>query len=142
MKKIFSTLLACVVSFSVLVGFTQQASAGTIQLYEGNGGQQDLVDRPFPDRPDFSGKVKPNDEARSLKLNDVRPFTKVAVYDDPDGGKGDDYTTISVKKPTPTGLVVGSFEGDFENEYIKVVHNHKNGLDGKVSYITIEGFDF
>ena len=126
--------------FTISLAIATPAYAGTITLYEGNGGQQDVVDV-YADRPDFSKKVAPNDEARSLVLNDIAPLTKITVYDDPDGAENDDYTVIKVKKRTPSNLVVGTFENGFENEYVKVEHAHNNGLDGKVSHIKVESFD-
>lgn len=129
------------VIFTVSLAIYTPAYAGTITLYEGNGGQQDTLGS-YSDRPDFAGRVSPNDEARSLKLSEVAPFTIITVYDSPDAAADDDYTTIKVKQTTPKDLVVGTFENSFENQYVKVEHSHDNGLDGKVSSIQIQGFDF
>ena len=127
--------------FTMSLAIATPAYAGSITLYEGNGGQQDVV-AVYADRPDVSQRVSPNDEARSLALNDVSALTKITVYDDPNGAEDDDYTVIKVKQNTPAQLVVGTFESGFENEYVKVEHAHNNGLDGKVSRIKIESFDF
>ncbi|MEH2279822.1 MAG: hypothetical protein V7K90_00550 [Nostoc sp.] len=138
--KIAVSCLALLI-FTLSLAISTPAYAGTITLYEGNGGQQDVVNS-YNDRPDYDGQVKPNDEARSLKLSEVQPFTIITVADSPEGGSKDDITTIKVKQKTPRDLVVGTFENSFENEYVKVEHSHNNGLDGKVSHIKITGFDF
>ena len=127
--------------FTMSLAIATPAYAGTITLYEGNGGQQDVV-AVYPDRPDISQRVSPNDEARSAVLNEVQPLTKITIYDDPDGAEDDDYTVIKVKQKTPSNLVIGTFESGFENQYVKVEHDHDNGLDGKVSRIKVESFDF
>jgi hypothetical protein len=125
--------------FTISLAIATPAYAGTITLYEGNGGQQDVV-AVYPDKPDISTRVNPNDEARSAVLNDVAPFTIIIVSDDPNGGTDDDYTVIKVKQPG--NVTIGSFEQSFENDVVKVEHHHDNGLDGKVSNIKIVSLDF
>lgn len=124
--------------FTMSLAITTPAYAWTITLYEGNGAQQDVLEV-YPDKPNISQKVNPNDEARSLVLNDVEPYTTIRVFDDPSGAKDDDYTIIKVRNSRPN-LVVGTFENSFDNGDVSVQHYHKNGLDGKVSYIEIEKF--
>lgn len=113
------------------------AYAGTIVLHEGNNATQDIV-ATYSDSPEYNGRVSPNDEARSLKLNEVKPSI-IGIYDDSNGGQNDDYTTITVKKQTPANYVLSSFEQSFDNDYVNVQFHRNNGLDGNVSYITIKG---
>ncbi len=108
---------------------------GQIVLYEGNGGSQNIV-QSFNDTPGQSSRVTPNDEARSLKLLDVRVGAVIAVYDSPDGSTNDDYCIIRVKRSTPE-YTVPTFERSYDDEYVSVSFARNNGLDGKVSRIRI-----
>ena len=108
---------------------------GNITLYEGNGASQNIVNS-YSDSP-WSGEVKPNDEARSLKLNNVRAGCKIIVYDRKDAGTSDDYCIIEVKKEGHE-IIVPTFEQSMDNDNVRVTFVRNNGLDGKVSYIKIQ----
>ncbi|CAO3638285.1 unnamed protein product [Cunninghamella echinulata] len=108
---------------------------GTITLYEGNNATQNIV-ATYNDG-DHSGKVNPNDEARSMKLTNVRAGTKITVYDSKDGSTGDDYCVTRVKKQV-SEYIVGSFEQSVDNDTVRVEFYRNNGLDGKVSFIRID----
>ena len=81
-----------------------------------------------------------NDEARSLALRGVKKGTSIKVYDSPGASKGDDYAVIEVKRDIRLDerVVVPSFEKSYSNNDVSVESFYKNGLDGKVSHITIE----
>jgi hypothetical protein len=108
---------------------------GIITLYEGNGATQDIVGA-YPDDP-FEGKVSPNDKAKSLKLNDVRPGCRIIVLDSPNASTEDDFCIIDVKKHV-FEYVVGTFERSFDDDTVRVTFIRNNGLDGRVSYIKIQ----
>jgi hypothetical protein len=108
---------------------------GIITLYEGNNATQTIVTS-YEDNS-YSGQVKPNDEARSLKLNDVRVGCKITIYDDRNANTSDDYCIIEVKKQVHE-YIVGSFEKSIDDDTVKVTFVRNNGLDGKVSYIKIQ----
>jgi hypothetical protein len=109
-----------------------------VVFYEGNNASQNIVCT-LPLKSSMFVNFKnnsygcDNDEARSAKFLEAKAGTTVAVYDDPNGGTGDDYTSIYVKKNIQTPRVVGTFEANYEDEYLKVTFTRKNGLDGKVS---------
>jgi hypothetical protein len=84
------------------------------------------------DSPGQDRRVKPNDEARSVKLLDVRPGAVISVFDAKNGSESDDFCVIQVKKSLPE-YTVGTFERSYEDEYALVSYASKNGLDGKVS---------
>ena len=109
---------------------------GQIVLYEGNGCSQDIV-RTYGDEAGQNKKVKPNDEARSVKLLAVRKGAVITVFDSPDGKMDDDFCVIRVKRYT-NDYCVGTFERSYEDEYVSVSFARKNGLDGKVSRIRID----
>ena len=109
---------------------------GQIVLYEGNGGSQDIV-QSFQDDAGQNSRVSPNDEARSMKLLQVRVGAVIIVYDSPDGKLNDDYCVIRVKRSSPE-YTVGTFERSYDDEYVTVSYARKNGLDGKVSRIRID----
>jgi hypothetical protein len=77
-----------------------------------------------------------NDAARSIRLINLPAGTQVTVYDSPVGLDDDDRTFI-----TATGDVKDSYLPTFEQNYweqtLRSEHDHVNGLDGKVSHITI-----
>lgn len=108
---------------------------GQIVLYEGNGGSQDII-RTYEDRRGQDVRVKPNDEARSAKLLDVRVGAVITIFDDSSGSAEDDFCVIRVKRSLPE-YIVGTFERSFDDEYVSVSYARKNGLDGRVSRIRI-----
>lgn len=80
-----------------------------------------------------------NDEARSLELRGIAKGTRLSVYDSTGGNTSDDYTFVDVKRDIGINesVKLGSFESNFENADIKVTHVRNNGLDGKISRISI-----
>jgi hypothetical protein len=81
----------------------------------------------------LGGGPIPNDEARSLRLVNVRPGT-IKLYNNPDG-HGDDWTEIQVKTNIDV-YEVGTFNEPQDNTYVKVVP-YGARLDGKVSRIDV-----
>lgn len=73
-----------------------------------------------------------NDEARSLKLMNVKAGTTIGVFDDPRSGNGDDFAIVQVFRDSPR-LVVPTFERSTSNEYYAARYFHRNGLNGKIS---------
>ncbi|ATB30016.1 hypothetical protein MEBOL_003471 [Melittangium boletus DSM 14713] len=109
-----------------------------IVLYEGGSASQNIVCTLPLTSSTFvnfknDGYGCDNDEARSAKILEAKAGTTITVYDDPNGGTGDDYTSIRVKKNIQSPRVVGSFESSFSDEYLEVTFKRKNGLNGKVS---------
>ena len=107
---------------------------GQIVFYEGNGGSQDIVTT-FSDNPGQDRRV-PNDEARSVKLLNVRVGTVISVFDAKNGSQNDDFCVIHVKRSSPE-YTVGTFERSYEDDDVLVSYGSKNGLDGKVSRVRV-----
>lgn len=78
-----------------------------------------------------------NDEARSLLFRKLKPGTIIRLYDDPAGNTGDDWVEILVKQEVE-GYCIVSLENSFEDIVIKVTFSQANGLDGKVSLMTVD----
>ncbi|MEZ4307316.1 MAG: hypothetical protein R3F14_04635 [Polyangiaceae bacterium] len=76
----------------------------------------------------------PNDEIRSAKLSWLPKGSLLRVYDDPKGGTGDDWTEVEVRR-TAAEIGIPKFDPSFENEDVKVIHHHKNGIQGKISHV-------
>ena len=84
-----------------------------------------------------------NDEIKSVLLYPgVRKHKAMRLYDDPDGKLSDDYTSIyrgsrTIEEP----FCIRGLEHDTTDreaaQGLVVNHHHKNGLNGKVSYIKI-----
>ena len=136
------------ISRLLLIGLLASAavSASDLVFYEGNGCKQDVVcEYNSIESANVNLKNHPcsNDEARSLLLRSgVKAGTKIYVYDDPNGGKGDDWALISVnpKRDLDQDVCVPSFEtssGKLEG-LVKIQSHYRNGLDGKVSHVGVE----
>lgn len=108
---------------------------GQIVFYEGNGGSQDIC-QTIDDGAGQDLRAEPNDEARSVKLLNVRQGCILSVFDHPGGNTNDDFCVITVKRSSPE-YTVGTFERSYEDEYVHVSYARKNGLDGKVSRIRV-----
>jgi len=87
-------------------------------------------------KPGQDFRPRQNDEARSVKLLNVRTRSVISVFDSPSGSTTDDFCVIQVKRSAPE-YTVGTFERSYEDEYALVSYARKNGLDGKVSRIRI-----
>jgi hypothetical protein len=138
-KKLQNVVMLIAVAGLLFVSIApaHAATPGHIVLYEGNGGSQDIVRTYTYTDTGLATKVRPNDEARSLKLLNVRAGAVITVYDDKKGSTRDDFCVIRVKKTSPE-YTVGTFERSYEDEYVTVSFGRKNGLDGKVSFIVIK----
>lgn len=133
--------LIAVTAMVLLLKFPAQA--GSIDFYEGPNGTQTkhctLADAP---NQDFNLKKKghpcPNDEIKSLVLNNVRPGAVITLYDDPKGDcNKDDCVEITVKRPI-VQLTIGNLQQTVTNSDDIVMNYHgDNGLNGRVSHITI-----
>lgn len=113
-------------------------TGGYIVLYEGNYGSQNIV-QTFLDQPGQNSRVNPNDEARSLKLLNVRAGAYITVFDSKDRSYNDDYFIIRVLKKT-NAYTVNTFNSFnyYRDEFVEIFPGYNNGLDGKVSSIKIE----
>lgn len=125
--------------------YTNALSNGGIYLYEATNANkaQDAV-CVFPaNRGVVNRKANgcENDEAKSLILSGVAAGTRITLFDHPGGSRSDDYMTIDVKKNIPTNarVLVPNFESDRETSDYRAVYIRNNGLNGKVSRITIDG---
>ncbi len=117
-------------------------------FYEGNGCTQETVGSIHVKNKDGNTctgiNIKKwncfdNDEARSLAILPTFPRDGVIwVCDNPDACSSDDQTYIVLKKSLAENEVycVKGFEHGYEDDYVKVVHTHKNGLNGKVSRVS------
>lgn len=125
-----------------------------IILFEGKNCSQQLVGSlplaNFDVNLKGLGQWFDNDEARSLAIRSdqgaynlpVKSRTKILLYDNPDGKTNDDWLEIVVKKQ-PKGIYPGdaycisTLEKSYEDDYVKVVYNRDNGLNGKVSHAKV-----
>ncbi|MCH9692252.1 MAG: hypothetical protein K0U59_09380 [Gammaproteobacteria bacterium] len=114
-----------------------------ITLYEGNDGSQNIVctidfneSKTINFQSDALGCD--NDEARSAILFMVPAGTLFIVYDSPSGSREDDFTIVRIKQDIPLTYTINSFEGNVNDNYIEMQYFRNNGLDGKISSITID----
>ena len=116
--------------------------AGKIVFYEGNNKTQDKLFTLKDDKTQgYNLKDKkspgPNDEIRSLVLENVRAGTVIKLYDDPKGRTHDDYCTIYVLKSKPEYVIKHLEMKSFRDDYVKFDYKRHNGLNGKVSHVRI-----
>lgn len=112
-------------------------------FYEGNNAAQDIVctlSIPQRGQIDFTNHSEcDNDEARSLKLLDVRAGMVIEVYDDSSCRRtADDYAIIRVLQDQ-TQLVISSFEQSLTQANVSVIYRTGKNLDGKVSCVILAG---
>lgn len=113
--------------------------AGRIRLMEGNNGTQNAKGECCDKKGTVMKKGDKgftNDDARSLLLLNVRKGAAIRIFDSPDGDTGDDYTEIVVLKEVQE-YCVGSFERTYTDDTVRVTYHPNNGLDGKVSRVTV-----
>lgn len=81
-----------------------------------------------------------DDEADSVLILPWFPCGgTVTLCDDPSDCLEDDKVTIALLKPIPAGSVycVRTLQQSYEDEYVKVVYDRINGLNGKVSSVEV-----
>jgi hypothetical protein len=85
------------------------------------------------------GSPVPNDEARSCTIVDASAGTVIRVYDSPSGSESDDWAEIRVNENVSSPVVVNTFEATatYGGGTVSVTFHKHNGLDGKVSFISI-----
>ena len=126
---------------------------GGVYFYEKNGGKSeahpdallnDDVVCVLPTSVEWDLRLKAagceNDETRSLALRGVAKGISIKLFDKPDSSKSDDWTEIEVLRDIALTerVIVGTFEKSYSDANVKVTNHSHNGLDGKVSHITIE----
>jgi hypothetical protein len=146
-NKLFSFLLILLTS-SVLFAAPNVAlaEAGDLVFYEGNGCDQDIVftynsEESADDNCKKSGACKgDNDEARSLLIVGIaKPGTRIRVYDSPSASTTDDYAIIDILSDLPLeGACVSTFEQNLLSQGYRIIYVPKNGLDGKISHVTVQ----
>lgn len=116
---------------------------GFITLYEGNDGSQNIVctidfdeSKTINFQSDSLGCD--NDEARSAILSLLPAGAVFVVYDSPNGNREDDFTIVRIKQNLPLSYTINSFEGNVNDNYIEMQFFRNNGLDGKISSISID----
>jgi hypothetical protein len=106
---------------------------GTIEFFAGNNGCGKSLGG---HRATAGRKGVPNDEVRSLVLTNVAPGTVIRLFDDGRGRGCDDWVEIRIKAQSPR-IVIGSLEQSRNDAFVEVTYYCKNGLDGKVSCVTV-----
>ncbi len=77
-----------------------------------------------------------NDAVSSMRLLGVKAGTVIKIHDDAEGRDSADWAEIKVRKDI-TSYDIGSFEQSVTDDYVEMNFHKHNGLDGKVSYISV-----
>lgn len=80
-----------------------------------------------------------NDEAKSLTLSGVAKGTRITLFDSPSGNTEDDHLIIDVKRDIGIreSVLLPNFHQNSNNSNYQTVYNRNNGLNGKLSRITV-----
>lgn len=78
-----------------------------------------------------------NDKARSVTLENMPPGTLLWLFDDPDCGKSDDWTKVTVLKQV-SAINIPSFGTDFNWDTAIVEADYQNGLTGQLSCFILQ----
>lgn len=79
-----------------------------------------------------------NDEAKSVKLQNIPAGSMISVYDSRSCGDDDDYSIITVKKSVPE-IIVGDFtHGVINQDAWSMWTHYDNGIAGKVSCAIVD----
>jgi hypothetical protein len=139
-------LVAAVVASTVTIAAHAE---GTISFYKQPGGTHTKLCTLSDSKTQRYNLKTPhnkpcsNDEANSAILENVKTGTVVRLYDNQWGHKTDGWGEITVKQPH-SHYVVTSFQGNYEDDYVKVeYHNDTNfmgwhGLNDQISRIEID----
>ena len=116
------------------------ATGPVVDLHEGNDATQNLVctlqagqnaSVRFPGHPQCD-----NDEARSLRMHNVRAGTVLTLFDSADGARSDDWVEITALRNI-AAKIIPTFERSFADADVRVSYRRKDGLDGKVSRLDV-----
>lgn len=129
--------------FTILTASATQASAERITFFEGNRcrGPIAFEYNGITSRVEsckWSNARCRNDTARSVLVRDIRGAVTISVFDHPDGRKTDDWGTINLRDATRGTICVPSFERAVETGGYNQNYARRNGLDGKVSRVSIK----
>lgn len=129
------------------------ACAASFQFFEGNNCTQAALGAinheqlaGYTGRSLVPGQFGWNDEARSVLIRSnwrttVEPRQMdIEIFDSPEWSKDDDWVKIVVKDAMlipPEGVCVKSFERPFNRDGVYIELHPNNGLDGKVSRISL-----
>jgi hypothetical protein len=115
-----------------------------VRWYEGLWGEQEnfctvsIFQLPYQVSTTFSDIGCDNDEARSVKLENLPPGTVITVYDAKNCGKHDDWGEITIYKQGGD-LMVGDFNHSFEiPATLRYDGHYNNGINGKLSCFIID----
>jgi hypothetical protein len=118
------------------------STSDTWLFFEGNHCSQNLAGSLWSkDHGTQRGSIKGrawfvNDEARSVLVNKGKKGQLLKVADDSAGTTSDDYAHVLLKRNIPGAYCVGTFEASYEDSYVRVTYHRKNGLDGKISWVS------
>jgi hypothetical protein len=116
------------------------ATGAVLDLHEGNDATQNLVCTLQASQSAsvrFPGHAQcDNDEARSLRMHNIRAGTVLTLFDSADGARSDDWLEITALRNVAT-KVLPTFERSFSDADVRVSYRRKDGLDGKVSRLDV-----
>jgi len=135
------TVLGLASAITFLVPNSASAATGNLVFYEGDNGTQGIVcvvPYTYGETVRFKsdGYGCDNDEARSVRFENVPAGALLAVYDSPSCSRSDDVTYIRlISNPFGSVLVPRFNYSDSSNGQFGIFYDRFNGIQGKVSCI-------
>lgn len=114
-----------------------------VRWYEGYNASQDnfctipINTIPYYQTNTFKEIHCSNDEAKSVKMQNLPPGTEIYIYDMPSCGDSDDWGKITILKQSAS-IIVGGFSHTFTMDDVKYANVWHNGINGKVSCFIID----
>ena len=81
----------------------------------------------------------PPNQATSMRIKRGVAGTSIKIYASEFAALNDDYMTIKVKQNFDGEVELKTFEEDYENDHILARYYRRDGLNGNVTFVTIEG---
>ncbi|HXQ99689.1 MAG TPA: hypothetical protein VN798_04805 [Pseudomonas sp.] len=118
-------------------------SDAAIALYEGNNATQNL-DCVIPFHTGYTIRMKSNrygcsnDEIRSARILKAKAGTEFTLTGHPGGNFNQGRTVVEILRNITSPVTIPSFNRSYQNANVRVT-NHKQGVDGKISFGYIGG---
>jgi hypothetical protein len=114
-------------------------SDALVVFYEGENARQNIVCSVDFTRQDVRAKSNgygcDNDEISSAVIVKAKAGSYFAVVGHPKGEYKEGLGEVRVKKDILMPVVIGHFEGNFQNEFVEVRRCRGHGLKGKISFM-------
>lgn len=137
---IISSVTLLILGSGSLYRYLSEFKGPGFSFYDNNETLQvnicNIYDRDTNTSINFKNHECANDEAASIKLLKIKKGTLIQLFDSPDGSLNDDWAEIYVKKDIEERMIT-TFETTDSDDEIELYYSEDDGLNGKVSRVSI-----